>query len=157
MSGIPLEAIDQFEWTVLEAINYELFVSEHEYNAFASLLASCFAPPPLPPPTPQFLRSPSSSPLVPVKAEPGTSFTPLVPVKAEPGTSSTPLVAVKAEPLSPRPFLPHIKVEELNDEHALLAAMLVKGESDLRAVSMPVVSDPNNDSDTINSSLRFSV
>lgn len=100
-----------------QTIKYELFVSENEYNAFASRLASWFAPSP----SPQFLSALFSSssllslspPLVPVKIEPGA--TPLVAFKLEPGTS-TPLVAIKAEPSSLRAFLPHIKVEELNHD-----------------------------------------
>ncbi|KAJ8659218.1 hypothetical protein O0I10_004932 [Lichtheimia ornata] len=147
VSGIPLRAIDEFEWIAAEAMNFQFFVSESEYNAFASGLASLFAAP-LPPLTPRPMSGPSSSsslsPLSP----------PLVPIKTEPGV--TPLAAVKLEPPSPPTFLPAIKVEELDDEHALLAAMLVRGEDNLRAVSMPEVPEPTTTTN-INSSLRFSV
>ncbi|KAJ8653410.1 hypothetical protein O0I10_010956 [Lichtheimia ornata] len=125
--GIPLQAIDQFEWIAAEAINFEFFVSENEYKP---LLMDWR----LPPPTPRLASGPSSSSSLPPLSPP------LVPVKIEPGV--TPLAAIKLEPPSPPTFLPAIKVEELDDEHALLAAMLVRGEDNLRAVSMPEVSEP---------------
>ncbi|KAI7875797.1 hypothetical protein K492DRAFT_220719 [Lichtheimia hyalospora FSU 10163] len=136
-SGLDLDVIDEFEWVFAEAVGFTLFVSSIEFNNFAlglQFLLSPLLPPHVTLALPSSLSSPSP---VAVKAEPDDGFMP----------------SIKQEPVSPTlPYMP-VKVEELYDNGAALAALMVKNEDDSRGMSMPLATTTN----TNISSLRFSV
>ena len=141
VSGLDLDTIDQFEWVFAEAIGFTLFVSSIEFNNFALSLQLVLSP--LPPPH-VTLALPSLS----------LSYPSPVAIKAEPDDGF--MLSIKQEPVSPTlPYMP-VKVEELDDNGAALAALMVKDENNSRGVSMPLATTTTTTTTNI-SSLRFSV